>query len=427
MVGFSTNFHTALLGRVLGGLLNGNIGVIQTMVGELVKKPEHEAKAYAVMPFVWAIGCIIGPAVGGTLANAVKSYPGFFSKGGFWEHYPWLLPNIVCAVAMAMSFVAGLIWAEETHPDFRKGADPAIHHDIAEHTPMIGGAGTVQDQAVDLTHESYGTFNEVNVGKGGPSSRTTSLSDQTSGKWLSRKIAMLVLALAIYTYHSMCYDHLLPIFLQDEPGNEELAIMAHSPFHISGGLGLTTKAVGLIMSVNGIIALFIQAVIFPWVADRLGIWRTFVMVTLLHPIVFFIQPYLAFLPSNLTYVGIYACLALRNFLSILDYPVILIMLKQSSPSTAVLGRINGLAASAGAAMRTIAPPLAGLLYGWGINIGFTGLAWFGAGIVALLGVVQLYFVPKEKNDRTHIRSVGHVAGEPEAEARDEVDVTVSEV
>ena len=42
IVGFSTNFWVALLGRVVGGVLNGNIGVIQTMVGELVKRPEHE-------------------------------------------------------------------------------------------------------------------------------------------------------------------------------------------------------------------------------------------------------------------------------------------------------------------------------------------------------------------------------------------------
>ena len=60
IVGFSTNFTVALLGRILGGMLNGNIGVIQTMVGELVKKPEHEPKAYSVMPFVWSIGTIIG-------------------------------------------------------------------------------------------------------------------------------------------------------------------------------------------------------------------------------------------------------------------------------------------------------------------------------------------------------------------------------
>ena len=32
VVGFSTNFAMALVGRALGGFLNGNIGVIQTMV-----------------------------------------------------------------------------------------------------------------------------------------------------------------------------------------------------------------------------------------------------------------------------------------------------------------------------------------------------------------------------------------------------------
>jgi MFS family permease len=42
VVGFASNIWIALTGRVIGGLLNGNIGVIQTMVGELVTKPEHE-------------------------------------------------------------------------------------------------------------------------------------------------------------------------------------------------------------------------------------------------------------------------------------------------------------------------------------------------------------------------------------------------
>ena len=42
MVGFASNIWVALVGRAVGGLLNGNIAVIQTMVGELVTKPEHE-------------------------------------------------------------------------------------------------------------------------------------------------------------------------------------------------------------------------------------------------------------------------------------------------------------------------------------------------------------------------------------------------
>ena len=46
LMGFATNFWMALCGRALGGLLNGNIGVIQTMVGELVSdKPQYERQS----------------------------------------------------------------------------------------------------------------------------------------------------------------------------------------------------------------------------------------------------------------------------------------------------------------------------------------------------------------------------------------------
>ena len=42
VVGFADNIWIALLGRAVGGLLNGNIGVIQTMVAEMVTNPAHE-------------------------------------------------------------------------------------------------------------------------------------------------------------------------------------------------------------------------------------------------------------------------------------------------------------------------------------------------------------------------------------------------
>lgn len=42
MVGFAGNIWVALIGRALGGFLNGNIGVIQTMVGEICTKAEWE-------------------------------------------------------------------------------------------------------------------------------------------------------------------------------------------------------------------------------------------------------------------------------------------------------------------------------------------------------------------------------------------------
>nr|KAK5448398.1 hypothetical protein LTR18_001486 [Exophiala xenobiotica] len=430
VVGFSTSFTMALCGRILGGALNGNIGVIQTMVGELVTKPEHEPKAYAVMPFVWSIGCIIGPAIGGLLANPAKSYPGAFSKDGLFGQFPWLLPNLVCAFIMLFSIIVGLFWLEETHPDLRRnGTEDDSHSPVTERTPMILTAGANADAGTDLRRDSFGTFHEVDIQRkknwkinADGTSRPTSISDNGPEKWLTKRVAMLTLALSLYTYHSMCYDHLLPIFFEDKP-IDEVSMFGLSPVHIPGGLGLSTKDVGVIMSVNGLIALFIQAVIFPIAAERLGVWRVFVVVTICHPLAFFIVPYLALLPRNLLYPGIYFCLAVRNLLSILDYPVILILLKQASPSLSVLGRINGLAAAAGAACRTVAPPIAGLLYEWGSHIGFTGLAYFGAGAVAIIGVGQLWFVPREKHPSSVKPIIPYFENEEEM-IRDVVEVTV---
>lgn len=51
VVGLASNFWVALAGRAIGGLLNGNLGVIQTMVGELVKRPEHERESFFPLAF----------------------------------------------------------------------------------------------------------------------------------------------------------------------------------------------------------------------------------------------------------------------------------------------------------------------------------------------------------------------------------------
>jgi len=201
MVGFAKSFWFALLGRLLGGLLNGNIGVIQTMVGELISNPSHEVKANAVMPFIFNVGTIVGPAIGGILANPVRGFPSLFPKGGFFDEYPWALPNIVCATIMLFSIVLSYFCLMETHPDLCNGADSAVSHDIAETAPMIS-----VDSSVDLLHDNYGTFNEVEVSthdewivRPTNSFSRSSFSEKHANKWLTWRVAMLVAALGIYS------------------------------------------------------------------------------------------------------------------------------------------------------------------------------------------------------------------------------------
>ena len=44
--GFAKSFAVALIARAVGGGLNGNIGVIQTTVAELVREKEHQRKFF---------------------------------------------------------------------------------------------------------------------------------------------------------------------------------------------------------------------------------------------------------------------------------------------------------------------------------------------------------------------------------------------
>ncbi|KAL8925420.1 MAG: hypothetical protein Q9208_003512 [Pyrenodesmia sp. 3 TL-2023] len=428
IVGLSTNFWVALAGRVVGGLLNGNIGVIQTMVGELVTKPEHEPRAYAVMPFVWSIGTIIGPAIGGLTARPVVSMPEVFSPSGIFGKFPFLLPNLICAALLLVSIGLGYLFLIETHPDMQPWSVPENHGNTTAETPLMVTSGATADAGVDLRQDTYGTFNEVNIREekrwnvnadGSP--RAPSITSTSSDTIFTRRVVMLIIALGIFTYHSMTYDHLLPIFLQDNPRRHHYNT-ASGPFNVPGGLGLTTQAVGIIMSINGVIALVIQAIVFPLFAAWLGVWKVLILVTVLHPVEYFIVPYLAALPHHLVYTGIWVCLSIRNFTSILAYPVLLILLKEASPSSSVLGRINGLAASAGAACRTIAPPIAGLLYGIGARQGFTGLAWWGSGVVAIVGAIQVFWVDREKNKTAHVRSVAPCLAPIQPEVPREGDV-----
>ena len=111
MMGFAPNFWFALVARSLGGALNGNIGVIQTIVGEVCKNPDHEPRAFALMPIVWLLGTIIGPSIGA------------FSIGKVWPELPYLLPNLICAIILAIAVLAGWFLLHETHPKFAAKED----------------------------------------------------------------------------------------------------------------------------------------------------------------------------------------------------------------------------------------------------------------------------------------------------------------
>ncbi|MCJ1322141.1 hypothetical protein MMC15_007486 [Xylographa vitiligo] len=121
--GFAPNLPVALVGRALGGLLNGNIGVLQTTVAEMITVKEHQPRAYSIMPFVWCLGSILGPALGGALAQPCLNYPSVFPRGTIFDRFPFLLPNLICAVILACGVTVGILFLEETHQELKDRKD----------------------------------------------------------------------------------------------------------------------------------------------------------------------------------------------------------------------------------------------------------------------------------------------------------------
>ena len=395
LVGFAPNFYVALAGRIIGGALNGNIGVVQTMVSELVKKPEHEPRAYAVMPFVWSIGTIIGPSIGGYFAEPAQNFPSLFSPRGVFAKFPYLLPNLICSFLLVISILMAYFLLDETHPDKQPQTDIDQHDAPNTETPLFATQGATANAPADLTNNSYGTFNAVDV------QQEEIWRVRSNGDWIEPPqntkvftwtVVQFVIALGIFTYHSMTYDHLLPIFLQDKRADASLNAFDLVSASFSGGLGIPVQTVGIVMSVNGIIQLAIQAFVFPVLADYWGVWKLLLIVTIAHPVAYFIVPFLQLLPERLLYTGLFTCLTIRNLTSILAFPLLLIMIKEATPNKSHLGKINGLAAATGAACRTVASPVAGLLYGLSIELHFTPLAWWGSALVALIGAMQVPFL-----------------------------------
>jgi len=160
--------------------------------------------------------------------------------------------------------------------------------------------------------------------------------------------------------------------------------------------------IGLALSIIGIIGISIQLVLYPKLSARLGTALSYQLSLLLFPITYSLTPYIVLLPSStpppapasgaLVWIGITALLAIQVFARTFALPGTTILVNNCCPHPSVLGTIHGLSQSVSSGTRTLAPALAGWVYGRGLNMGIVGLAWWGMAVDACLGAIVGRFV-----------------------------------
>lgn len=154
LFGFSKNFYIALLARSTMGMVNGNIAVLRTAIGEIATERRHQAIAFSTLPLLWNVGSVIGPMIGGSkYLTRPKGNPAYddepsnfllrittmaidktsfidTGKDSFYESFitkhPYALSNIVVAIFLWFSMLVGFLFLEETHERYKRKRDRGL-------------------------------------------------------------------------------------------------------------------------------------------------------------------------------------------------------------------------------------------------------------------------------------------------------------
>ncbi|KAF9560725.1 MFS general substrate transporter [Agrocybe pediades] len=330
--GLSRTFWALVLSRCLTGLLNGNIGVMKSVMGELTDST-NRAEGFALMPVVWGAGATMGPLIGGSLSRPHERFPKLFSWT-FWKEFPYFLPCLVGSAFTLASFLLTLFCFKETIPK-RRHSDQIL--DVCEGT-----------KARERKSDDPVPLRELLV-------------------W---PILISVSNYVVLAFLNIALCALLPLFLA-------------MPLEI-GGLDLDPPAIGYIIGSYGAGSAIFQAFYFAKAVRKFGEKKIFVGGISIFLPVFCLFPFinkaaLAFGKESPVVLGL--VLLLLSLLAVMDmaYGSIFMFITASSPNKRSLGATNGLSQTTVSIARAIGPALSTSLFSYCVQNNVLG----GYGVYAI--------------------------------------------
>ncbi|UKZ46454.1 hypothetical protein TrVGV298_000657 [Trichoderma virens] len=418
--GFSTTFWQALLFRTIGGATNGNIGVMRTMISEIIREKKYQPRAFLLLPMTFNIGVIIGPILGGILSDPAGSYPSFFGNVAFFVKFPYAAPNIVSFFFLLAAAIAVWLGLEETLDALRDGP-PDLGTRLGKKIMVKYRKrfGTTPEA------EGYSAVptSDVELGDGDAPSIRKSTKRYTQRlpfrRIFTRNVLVTLVAQFFLTFHVGTFNSLWFVFLSTPTSERETRL----PFWFTGGLGLQPRSVGMAMAILGFIGISMQLFLYPNISARLGTIRSWRFFLLFFPVAYFLVPYLSVVPSTtpppeaktgiLIWIAICCVLFFQVTGRTFALPSQVILVNNCSPHPSVLGTVHGLGQSVSSAARTIGPMVGGVVYGFGLNKGIIGLVWWGLSSVAICACLTSLVV--KEGDGHEIWLEGDEEDEPSAD------------
>lgn len=436
--GLSTTYTQAICGRMLSGLLSGNLGVLKSFLTEITDDTNRGA-GFSYMTLAWSIGTVVAPLAGGLLSRPPDSFPKIFSVS-----YPYLLPCLLCVCFNVFSAVFCAVYMEETKAAESKGIYSKVAlSDEASDASGVEMSATFSDPekdrivwmsspksvvtvVADETFSPLETANKQRVYEDEDEERQRltdynsdlseidvqdeNLTSEDSVKFSSSILAQRQVVMTTALYGLLCmayilYDETLPLFLKQSESD--------------GGFGFSSSEIGFVLSICGFVMLFFSAYVLPKIAAMSKLW-TFKIGTLAAIPLVLLWPALGLCHTIFEswlgrYIGpeevhravmavlIVICTG-KYVLSCIAFTASMILINHSVLDKD-LGKANGLGQSFAALARAVGPALGGIFWSLSLHNHFIFANFLLIAAVLLLCAFVNDFLPSSLDWKySHIRN-----------------------
>lgn len=317
--------------RSLCGLLNGNVGVVKSMLGEMTDST-NRGRAFSYWESAYGMGTIVGPMLGGFLANPVQQFPTLFGNSELFKTFPYLFPCLISSFISLLGATVGYIYMEETCPAILK--QKVQRQTDPERLPLLmdGSNTTMQEQPAD---------------EEAPRPRSSSATSNSSQSRTISEIMNKSVVDSILCYAMWCLIHVMY--------EEVYALYVAEPLK-AGGLQFTSFEIGLVLSLSGIVQLVSQLGIYPILERKLGLLNTYRLACVIMAVFSIALPFCTdFARSIVTstdgiytsgqktavFIMLFFLLAGKTFASVIGFIPVIIFVNDSAPSTKNLGTVHG--------------------------------------------------------------------------------------
>lgn len=431
--GFSRSYPQAICGRIVSGLLSGNLGILKTYLTEITDD-SNRTKAFAILQTSGSIGNIIGPLIGGMLASPALKYPSLFARGSIWDEYPYLFPCLLCVINSIVASFMCFLFLKETRVFSSAGnnasssavknpvkstMDSSSHpmmDDSSAHSearrdgdsdnpakPALTYVIVDEDEDEENPDEESGQVIKA-AGDADEASPPYSFdnADRPGGtkahsgeRVLREKVVLLTTgAYGLLAFSYIIIDETLPLFMKLDTSH--------------GGLSFRSSEIGFILSLSGAVMLLFNILILPTLGGYSKLWLykatnlVAIPFTLAWPTAGLINEYMVAhghwqRKSVVMYGMLLVTSSIKNSLAVMTFTAIIILVNHSVPSR-YLGKVNGLGQSFAALARALGPALGGVLWSISMKNDFVWLNFIFASSMLAIGQCIVQLLP-ERLDR----------------------------